>query len=299
MPNPENSKAAAGWRNPGMSLAFGSALAYTCYDVGVRALIGDLTVWGLLFLRGAIGVTVVGVLARIFSRPLWGQRKRALALVGLCGFLSSVANATSLSTIPLYQALMIIYLYPVFTLLLAVPINGEPVARSDLGLMVLAIGGGLALIWPDEAVGLAFTINHLVGVIGAVFYSLGQVLIRRMGTGNSGLEPIFHYSLYALIFSLPLALLFGRELGIDSARGLASGLALAGMGMTAQLAGFAALRWIPGFKVGLIGYLELALGAFISWLVFSDPMSPRALAGGVLVVLTAFQLRRTGGGASH
>lgn len=277
--------------NPGLSLAFGSALAYTCYDVGVRALIGDLSVWGMLFLRGCLGVLVIGVLARLFARRLWGRQTWLLLAVGGSAFVSSVCNTTALSSIPLYQALMIIYLYPVFTLLLAWPFNGEPIRRADLGLVGLAFLGSLALIWPDEAAGLDFSIGHLFGVTGAFLYSIGQVLIRRLGPGNTGLEPIFYYSLFALIFSIPLALAFETHLGLGRLSGLGAGLMLATLGITAQMTGYAALRWIPGFKVGIIGYLELVLGSLVSWLVFSDPMSPRALTGGVLLTLVAIRLR--------
>gem|GEM_PF-1926900 len=281
--------------NPGLSLAFGSALAYTCYSAGVRALIGELTIWGLLFLRGCLGVLVIGYLARLFSRPLWGPQTGLLLAVGASAFGSSICMATSLSTIPLYQALMLIYLYPVFTLLLAAPINGEPVRRGAFGLVGLAFLGGLALVWPDEDIGLNFSIGHLIGVLGSFLYSVSQVLIRRLGPSNSGLEPMFHYSLFALIFSIPLATIFQADLGLSHLSGLGAGLLLATLGTTAQLAGYAALRWLPAFKVGIIGYLELALGSLISWLVFSDPMSLRALTGGLLLLLVVIRLRSPAG----
>jgi drug/metabolite transporter (DMT)-like permease len=70
-----------------------------------------------------------------------------------------------------------------------------------------------------------------------------------------------------------------------------TGFCLAALGVTAQLTGFAALRWLPGFKVGLIGTLELFAGTLISWLIFSDPISARALGGGLIIILATFQLR--------
>lgn len=280
-------------RNPGFSLAVGSALAYTCYDVSVRAFLPNLTVWGLLLIRGCLGLVLAAVLARVFRRTLWGAQRRLLAVTGLCIFSSSVCNTTALVSIPLYQVLVILYLYPVFSLLLAVPVNGEHVSRRSLGLVAVALMGCLALVWPDEAVGLAFEKGHLIALAGAVLYSLGQVLIRRLGAGNSGLEPNFYYSLYAVFLSIPLSLVFGSHLGLDTAKGLATGLVLAFLGLTAQVSGYAALRWLPGFQVGLIAYVEVFLGALFSRLIFQDPMSPRALAGGLVIVWVIFQLRRT------
>lgn len=84
---------------------------------------------------------------------------------------------------------------------------------------------------------------------------------------------------------------FEAHLGLGRLSGLGAGLLLATLGISAQMAGYAALRWIPGFKVGVVGYLELVLGGLVSWLVFSDPMSPRALTGGVLLALVAIRLR--------
>ncbi|MGL4207798.1 MAG: DMT family transporter [Candidatus Adiutrix sp.] len=277
-------------QNPGFKLAFGSALAYTFFDIGVRAFIHEMTVWGLLFIRGALGVLLIGVLAAMFKRPLWGDNK-FLLFVGLCLYASSVCNTITITTIPLYQALVLIYLYPVFSLILAAPINGEPITRHNLFLSLLAVLGCLALLWPDEAIGLTFGQGHLIGISGAFLYSLGQVSIRRMGAANSGLEPIFFYSLYAFVFSWPLAMAFGSELGLGNPKGLSIAFCLAAIGVTAHLTGFAALRWIPGFKVGIIGTLELFLGLLASWLIFSDPLSLRAIVGGLIIVVVTFQLK--------
>lgn len=280
-------------RNPGYTLALGSAAAYTCYDVAIRALLANLTVWGLLVLRGGLGLALVLILTRILKRSPWGARRGLLAAAGLFIFSSSVCNTISISTIPLYQALVLLYLYPVFTLLLAAPINGEPVTGRDLGLALLALFGCLVLIWPDRTVGLTLSRGHFIGISGALLYSLGQTFIRRLGDGNTGLEPNFYYSLYAVTLAWPLSMLFGSHLGLETARGLYTGLFLAFLGITAQVSGYAALRWLPGFKVGLIAYLEVFLGALISWLIFKDPLSLRAAAGGIIIVMVVFQLRRS------
>lgn len=279
-------------QDPGYCLALGSALAYTCYDVALRALIGNLTVWGLLLIRGLLGIVLVLYLTRIKKFSPWGTQPKVLVAAGFFIFSASILGTLAIASIPLYQALILIYLYPVFTLLLAMPLNGEKVTVRDFSLAVLALFGCLILVWPDDAVGLELNLGHLCGVGAAFFYSLGQVFIRRLGDGNTGLEPNFYYSLYAAILSIPLALLLGSHLGFNGSTGLLSGLVLAVMGITAQVSGYAALRWLPGFKVGLIAYLEVFLGSLISWLVFQDPLSFRAVFGGLIIVAVVFQLRR-------
>lgn len=277
--------------NTGYTLALGSALAYTGFDVGVKALLHELTVWGMLFLRGLIGLAIAALAARYYNRRLWGRHSRLLIAAGVFLFFSSVCNAVSMTSIPLYQALIILYLYPIITMLLAVPVNREPISAGALKLAGLAFVGCVFLIWPDEAAGLSFSPGHVVGLGGAFLYSLGQVCVRMMGNDNTGLEPIFFYGLVAVTLCWPMSQLFGTGMGLDNARGFSVGLALAAAGLAAQLMGFAAIRFMPAYKVGLIGLLELLAGSLLSWLVFHDPMSLRAMGGGFLIVFVALRLR--------
>ena len=276
--------------NTGLFLALGGALAYCGFSIGVRFFVGDLTIWGILFLRGCLGVTLAALVARRLKKALWGRNKLLLAGIGLSGFLSSVCTTTAISRIPLYQALVLLYLYPALSLLLAAPLNREPVTLRDSLLIATALTGCAILIWPNEAVGLALEIGHLIGLTGSFLFSLSSVLTRRLKEDNSGLEPIFHYSLHSVVWVLPLTFLFGTELGVSG--GLWAGLGLGLLGVLAQLMCFAALRWLPACRVGVIGSLEVFGAALASWLLFNDPMSQRSLFGGALIILVVLILNR-------
>ncbi len=278
--------------NPGLILAISAALAYCGFNIGVRFFVGDLTIWGMLFVRGCIGVTLVALLARRFKKALWGRNKLLLAAIGISGFMSTVCTTTAISRIPLYQAMVLLYLYPALSLLLAVPLNREPITLRDGLLIAVALTGCAILIWPNETVGLTLQVGHLIGFMGSLLFSLSTVLTRRLGEGNSGLEPIFHYSLHAALWVVPLSFLFDSNLGITTLRGLLAGLALGTLGTAAHLMCYASLRWLPACQVGMIGTLEVLGAAVASWLVFSDPMSPRAIFGGVLIIFVVLMLNR-------
>jgi drug/metabolite transporter (DMT)-like permease len=51
---------------------------------------------------------------------------------------------------------------------------------------------------------------------------------------------------------------------------------------------FAALKYLPAHKVGVIGTLEVLGGALSSWLIFSDPFTPIGLVGAVIIIYAAF-----------
>ena len=280
-------------KNPGLILALASPLAFTAFNIGVRLITADtLSIWGLLFLRGCIGVTLVYMAARALKKNLWGRNRGLLMLIGLSGFLSTACTTTAITLIPLFQAMVILYLYPSWAILLSALINRESIqARDALG-VALALFGCILLIWPDESAGLSFQIGHLIGLLGSFLYGLGFVFARRLGDDNSGLEPIFHYSLFAAVGAIPLSLVFGADLGISSVSGIGAGLALGALGSLGQMMGYAALRWLPAFKVGVLGTLEVLGGVLGSWLVFNDPITARAIFGGAVIICVAFGIRQ-------
>jgi drug/metabolite transporter (DMT)-like permease len=278
-------------KNPGLVLAFSSALFYSLGDTGVRLTVGSLSVLGLVFLRGVAGVVVITIVAKLLGKKLWGAHTRLLALIGLSAFLATCLTFTAISRIPLYQALVILYLYPIMSLGLAALINGEAVSAGDGLRALLALGGCLLLVWPDEAAGLVFDFGHPVGLAGCMFYSLSIVLTRRLGSANSGLEPLFFYSLNCILGALLLALFFGVELNLKPDLKAVQGLLVISLTGVGQFLGFSALRWLPAHTVGTIATLEIAIGALFSWLFFHDPMTVRAVFGGCIILSAALSVR--------
>ena len=281
-------------QNPGLALAFGSTLTYCTLNVAVRLqLESTLTIWGLLSLRGIFGLAVLGLAARIFRKNLLGRNRNLLLAVGFSSFMSTVCVTLAIREIPLYQALVMLYLYPALTVPLNFFINSAKVRPKDILLVLLAFVGCLFLIWPDSAVGLYVGIYHLVGFGGALAFALSLVLATRLGDDNCGLEPIFYYSFWALFGTLLMSLAFGEPIGLDSSRAVISGLGLAALAIAAILMAYAALRWLAPFKVGVVGTLEVFGGALASWLVFDDPITVRAVIGGLIILGVALKLRQS------
>jgi drug/metabolite transporter (DMT)-like permease len=278
-------------KNPGLFLAFGSAVAYTLGDTGVRLTVGELSVWGLVFIRGLLGMAGAATAALLLRKKLWGANFRLLSLIGLSGFLCTSLMFSTIVRIPLYQAFVILYMYPIFSLILAALINGEKISAGDSLRAFLALMGCLFLVWPDESAGLTLDIGHFLGLAASLCYSLSIVLTRRLGSDNSGLEPLFHYSLHCALGAIPLALLFGQGLGLNLNLNSVAGLLVATLSTMGQFLGYAALRWLPAHTVGTIGTMEVALGALLSWLFFHDPMTARAIFGGGLILGVALSVR--------
>lgn len=280
-------------QNPGLPLAFGSALVYCVLNVGLRfQMDSTMTVWGVLATRGLIGLAAVGLAARLFKKELLGCNRNMLLLIGLVSFLSTVCIVQAIGSIPLYQALVMLYLYPALSVPLNYFINSTKAGPKTIFWVAAAFAGCVILIWPDSSAGLYVGVYHLAGLVGSLLYALSMVLATRLGEGNCGLEPIFYYSIWAFFGSLAVILL-GEPAGIKDASTLGAGLGLGFLAIGSLLMAYAALRWLAPFKVGIIGSLEVFGGALSSWLIFDDPITARAMSGGLIILYVAFRLRQS------
>lgn len=281
--------------NPGLSLAFGSALAFSLLNIGLRFVQDetDITVWGLLLLRGPVALAAALLFSlALKSSPLGRRQNRPLLLlIGLCTFLSNICTITAIAVIPLYQALVLLYLYPAISVPLGFLINGHRASLRDLLLVGLAFAGCLVLLWPDGSAGLELGPGHLIGAINPFFYSASFVLTNRLGEGNKGLEPLFYYGCWALLGNAVIICLLGLNTGISFEQTLAPALGLGLLAVSAILMGYMSLRWLPAFKVGVIGTLEVFVAVLASWLLLSDPLTFRGLIGGAIIMFAALKLR--------
>jgi drug/metabolite transporter (DMT)-like permease len=252
-----------------------------------------MTVFGLLLLRGWTGVVLVCLASCFLRRLPWANQPGFLCLIGFLGALSTVFTTSAFTMVPLYQAVVILYLYPSQSVVLSAIINREGVGARDIAGVLVAFAGCVVLVWPSGATGLGLRLGHLLAFAGGGLYALSIVLTRRLGQGNRGLEPIFFYSLFAGLSALPLAFLAGQGLGLDSLAEAGRGSLLGLLGSSAQLLAYLALRYLPPFKVGVIGSLEILGSALFSLLFFDDRLGLQSLVGGIMIIYAAFGFHHT------
>ncbi|MDR0622654.1 MAG: DMT family transporter [Deltaproteobacteria bacterium] len=277
----------------GLALAIGSPLFFAAFDNGLRLLDGSISIFGLLLLRGILGLTLVAALSRLTATKLTLDKPCLLALIGLTGALASAAGNASITMIPLYQAVVLVLLYPAMSVFMARLILGERITLRALTRVIIAFIGCVLLVLPDQTSGLNLSWGHVIGFFGAALYALSFVLTRRLGPANHGLEPFLFYCLACVAVSWPLSFLSPTGFGIDNLTETALGLALVSLSALGQLTAFAALKHLPAHTVGVFGTLEILCGALSSWLLFSDPFSPTAIIGSAVIIYAAFGFRES------
>ncbi|MDR2368366.1 MAG: DMT family transporter [Deltaproteobacteria bacterium] len=275
----------------GLGLAVASPFFFAATNNGIRIVSSNVTIFGLLFLRGLVGVALVVAISRLAKISLTFEKPGLLALIALTGAFASSATTTSITMIPLYQAVVILYLYPAMSVVMARVILGERVSVKGLAGVLTAFVGCVILVLPDRGAGIGFSWGHAIALLGSALYALSFVLTRRLGQGHCGLEPFLFYCVACALVSWPLATIFGKGFGIDSAGEVGIGLIVASLAAIGQVMVFAALKFLPAYKVGVFGTLEIFCGALSSWLIFSDPLTPTGALGAAIIVYAAFGFR--------
>jgi len=195
---------------------------------------------------------------------------------------TSVANATLLANFA-----------PIFVALAGFLLFKERFSRTFLTGMVLALLGACILMGDSIAFRPERVLGDALGVVTAVFYA-GYILSVGRLRGRFSTATIMAWSSSVMaILLLPVALIMGESLVVETLYGWAILLGLAwvshigGQGMIAY-----ALAHLPAAfsSVGLL--LQPATAAVLAWLLFDEAIGWMQGAGGLVILAGIFLARR-------
>jgi len=172
-----------------------------------------------------------GAVRELFAQPaLW-------VLVAASGTTNAAFNwAVTIGDV--VRIVLLFYLMPLWTVLLARALLGERLTPAALVRVALAFGGALIILWPADGHGGPWprTLAEVLGLVGGFSFALNNVMLKREAARSDGAR--------ALAMFVGGALVAGTLAVVLGARGAATGL-------PAPAAG-----WIAG--VLLLGALFLA-----------------------------------------
>ena len=195
------------------------------------------------------------------------------------------------------RVVLLFYLMPQWSVLLARLLLAEPLTRSAGLRVALALGGALVVLWPADAAagaaprGWAPTLADVLGLIGGFSFALNNVMLRRESHRPEGARA--------------LAMFVG---GVGVAGGLAAALALqsqiawppaphtawvlvAAALAALFLAGNLALQYgaarLPANVTSVVMLTEVVFASASAWALGAGAASPQLLLGGALIVAAA------------
>jgi drug/metabolite transporter (DMT)-like permease len=173
---------------------------------------------------------------------------------------------------------------PIFVALLSARLLTEPVGGRVGVAVVLGFAGVVAVVRPSFEIAVPVA---AVATVGAAFYALAMIWLRKIGPGESHEAVVVHFSLVALVTMLAIALPVWRWPDEQS------GLYLLGVGIGGGGAQIAMTRAYSLHRAAPVSALS-GLGIVLTYLVaiptFGDQPTGWQIAGSVLVITASILL---------
>ncbi len=268
----------------GAMLMTGSMTAFVVNDTFMKLLSGDYPFFQLLFLRTAIVVVLMLVLAwragvfrtRVARRDRWLIAARSVAEAG-----GAYCFLTSLFNMPIANATAILQALPLTVTLAASWFLKEQVGWRRFVAIIIGLIGVLIIVRPGTE---GFTVYSIYAVVAVIFITARDIFARQLSPEVPSTTVAFVGALGIVTFS---AL---GSLGSDwQPMGRVESLYLLGAAVTV-IAGY--MCSVMTMRVGEIGaiapfrYTSLLVAMILGLLVFNEWPDSLTLLGSAIVVAT-------------
>lgn len=225
------------------------------------------------------------------SIHVWGTRRTMLALRGAFGFLALLCYFYGVTHLPIADAMVIHYVHPVFTMLLAAAVLREALDRRESLFIVGCFAGVVLVTRPPLLFGAAATTDDpfalAVALLGAIISAGVYVLIRELRATEHPLRLVFYNALVAMLLSGPWA---ATEWRAPDGPGWAM---LLGVGLCTffhQQSMTRGLHLVRAGRATAIGYVQVLLSIGAGLWLFDEHIDGLAWVGAGVLAISALLL---------
>ncbi|MCV6609508.1 MAG: DMT family transporter, partial [Amphritea sp.] len=185
-----------------------SALGFALMAVCVKAVsLQGIPVLEIVAARSLVSLLISYVDVKRKGISMWGERHALLTARGVVGTVALICVYYSVSTLPLAEATILQYLYPLFTALLALIFLNERIQRATALCLLLSITGLIVIVRPEFLFGGTMALPTLsvgAALVGALGSAIAYVFVRRLSQSEDSSVIILYFPLIALPVSLTL-----------------------------------------------------------------------------------------------
>jgi drug/metabolite transporter (DMT)-like permease len=230
---------------------------------------------------------------------------RDAAIIG--GLLLAGGNgllAVGEQTVPSGIAALIIATLPLWVAILGRVFFGVVLTRTIVVGTVIGFAGVAVLVWPSGDAGSLDPFGVAVVLLSPVFWATGSLFSR---TAHVPRRPLVGTAMQMLAGSavlFVLALVTGDLFRVHTADITPESVAaLVYLVLVGSLVGYTAYVWLlrvaPISLVATYAYVNPVIAVFLGWLVLSEPLAPRTLVAGAIIVVAVAIIVRARGGESR
>jgi len=208
------------------------------------------------------------------TRRVWAHVGR-MAL----GLAAMALNFVAFILLPLAEATTIGFSVPIFSVVLAALLLGEPTGKWRWGAVAAGFAGVLLIVQPGS--GDVPLLGASVAIVAALLTASVTIVIRRLGATERAATTVFWFAVSSLV-PLGILMLHFAEAHDGTTWLILGGLALAG-GL-AQLTLTGALRLAPVALVMPMDYTSLLWAVLLGASIFGELPSPWTWIGAPIII---------------
>ncbi len=235
----------------------------------------------LVFFRCIVSLSISFVQLKTLRISIWGNNKPILITRGLAGVVALIMGFALIKNIPLGTAVMLIYLSPIFTALIAVYWLKEKIKTIQWFYLLVCVFGVFILKKGEISLTLEML---LLGLGASSIAGLAYKCVRVCRKTDHPLVVVFYFPLIGAPVSFLLIFLF-QEWVWPSAVDWLLILALGSFTQIAQIALTKALQGDTAANAIVLKYLGVIHAFFIGWFFFSETITLLSTAGIIIVLI--------------
>ncbi|MBI2895979.1 MAG: DMT family transporter [Deltaproteobacteria bacterium] len=269
-----------------------ASVAFSLMAASVRACKGRIPFFEVAFFRSFVALVPVLVSLWLRRIPLRTSRPGLMLSRGLAGFASMALYFYGLTHLHLADSVMLGATAPIFVALLAPFALGEMMRAPVAVAISISVGGLFLLVGPSLEVG---NLGGIAAAASGATASVAYIAIRKLSATEHPDVIVFGFTAIATVLSaVAMVPSFLVPEGVEW-------LLLVGAGIFAAVGQALITRAYAIEEAAVASALSYATVLF-SWLIgvgiFDEPVSPRAILGGLVLVAVGTYLGFARGAAS-
>jgi len=279
--------------SPGVKLMLIASIAFAWMNVSVKS-IGHIPVFEVILFRAIITLIISYAILKKRKVNPWGTHHKFLIARGVFGAIGLVCYFYTLQHMHLANAIVIHYLSPIFTTLIALMFLGEKVRRIQWISFAISFSGVIMV----KGFANVNTLDFLIGMAGAFFSGLAYNAIRNMKDKEDADVIVFYHPLISLPIVLLYIIVFPQTLVMPQEW---DWFFLLGTGLFTQMGQYyitRAYQMDTAARISSVSYIGIFWGVLLGKFIFGDSYPADVLfgmtvvLGGVMLNLNALKVRK-------
>ncbi len=273
--------------SPGVKHILIAGLFFSLINAGVK-LYSHIPAIEIVFFRSIVTFFISFYMVKKLKIKIINKHFKNLFLRGLCGAIALTLYFYTIQKMPLATAVTILYLAPIFTIILAIPMVGEYPNKKQWPFLFLGFLGAALLKGTDIRV--SFT-HFFMGLIAALFAGLAYNFIRTLKGKVDHNLIIFFFPMVTLPFCIPMMIPIWVTPNLNDFLGLVT---LGVLTQFAQVHMTKAYLLEKASNISHFSYLTSGYALVMGLLFFNEGVNLLSVIGLIVIVISVYYTSKFG-----